>query len=220
MLSSLWSSRVEEASRAQMLLRDNEIPDWAFEQIAHLHIVQLEAGFLASLGSAVVERIYRYAAGHPHATVIVSIDDTRVFGFVMGVASQKGFYLHFVIRNVSLLAAAIAAQPSLIPRVLSGSRQAFGSARIDFPELLSIAVAPTVERQGIGTELLRAFSRYIAINAKAVFRVIAAETQANALTFYQKNGGKIIKEIDLGGLRSSVFEIPASDPPPMSGSNA
>lgn len=190
---------------------DSESPRDYFPQIAAIHIEQLKAGLLASFAPAALERLYRHAARDARCALIVATEDGRVTGFAMGSASPTRFYLGAIIRIWPWLALELIRRPQILKRAASLGQYALApkSAAGPEPELLSIAVTEDRQRSGVGDALLLHFRAALKSIGKDDFKVTASDTQQAAIRFYQRHGGVVISETDLGGLRSFTYRMPS-----------
>lgn len=174
-----------------------------FADIARLHATELSAGLLPLFGVQFLERMYRFASSHPGSLIIAAIENGSVAGFVMGSAAPSQFYAGLLLRTWPILIYTFARRPRAIIRALSLARyvsKASGGA-----ELLSIVVRSGHRGTGLATKLLHAFEHQLGACGITKFYVTAADTQPAALRFYQKTGGIIVAESDLGGLRTLTF---------------
>jgi ribosomal protein S18 acetylase RimI-like enzyme len=158
--------------------------------VAALHAGRIGEGFLVTLGPRFLRRLYRRIALSPDAVLLVADSDGRVVGFVAATTSTRRLYGQFLRHDA--VPAGIAAAPA----VLRAPRQVwetfrYGSADEDnlpAAEVLSIAVAPDAEGQGIGGALLGAAQKELAHLGAAEARVVTAVDNEAALAMYEHAG--------------------------------
>jgi ribosomal protein S18 acetylase RimI-like enzyme len=190
-------------------------------QVARLHIEAIHEGFLSSLGTAFLRRLYARLCRSRHGFLLVadgtSVGDDGVVGFVAGSTSLRDFYREFVWRDG--LAASLSSAPTLarsLRRVLETLRYGTGS---DSPaesdneaELLAIGVSQSARRLGTGGALARAFLETSARNAATTARVVVGSENAAAIALYEACGFRVAQELELhAGVRSLVMrtDVPA-----------
>jgi ribosomal protein S18 acetylase RimI-like enzyme len=169
-------------------LRDADVGD--APAVAALHAGRIGEGFLVSLGPRFLRRLYRRIALSPDAVLLVADSDGRVVGFVAATTSTRRLYGQFLRHDA--VPAGIAAAPA----VLRAPRQVwetfrYGSADEDnlpAAEVLSIAVAPDAEGQGIGGALLGAAQKELAHLGAAEARVVTTVDNEAALAMYEHAG--------------------------------
>jgi ribosomal protein S18 acetylase RimI-like enzyme len=191
-------------------------------QVARLHIEAIHEGFLSSLGTAFLRRLYARLCRSRHGFLLVadgtSVGDAdRVVGFVAGSTSLRDFYREFVWRDG--LAASLSSAPKLarsLPRVLETLRYGTGSdspaERHKEAELLAIGVSQSARRHGTGGALARAFLETSGRAAATTARVVVGSENAAAIALYQACGFRVAQELELhAGVRSLVMrtDLPA-----------
>jgi glycosyltransferase involved in cell wall biosynthesis/ribosomal protein S18 acetylase RimI-like enzyme len=174
--------------------------------LARMHSTAIDTGFLPTLGSRFMRRLYEALVSDPAAVVIVTDDAGAAVGFVAGVTDTGQFYRRFVRRHG--VAAGLAALPRLIrPSVL---RRAWETLRYegtdgDVPaELLSMAVDDAYRGRGIGYRLGVGFLEAMR-DAGPVKVVVGPENEA-AIGAYRKMGFADATTIEVhAGERSKVM---------------
>jgi glycosyltransferase involved in cell wall biosynthesis/ribosomal protein S18 acetylase RimI-like enzyme len=167
--------------------------------LAALHSEAIATGFLPSLGTGFMRRLYRAMIAWPEATVIVAAMGDDPVGYVAGVANTGQFYHHFLRRFG--LGAVLAALPRLVrPRNL---RRAVETLRYEAPELdadaelLAMAVTEDTRGQGVGSELGRRFLTAMADRGAGAVRVVVGEENAVAISAYRGMGFRDAAEIEV-----------------------
>lgn len=196
------SSGTDDPEKAMKVTRVTR--DFAhFSKIGRLHATELSAGLLPLFGVPFLTSMYRLASDYPGTTLIVAVDGQNVAGFVMGSEAPSRFYLGLLLRTWPRLAGTLLLKPRAIIRAFSLARHVIKPQ--NNAELLSIVVHPSYRNRGVAEALLHEFKNSLAASGVKSFCVIAADTQPAALRFYQKTGGVIVAESNLGGLRALTF---------------
>jgi len=158
--------------------------------VARLHASRIREGFLSSLGTPFLARLYRRVVASSDSFVLVAdTDEASTVGFVAGVADLGALYRRFLIRD-GLIAGARAAPRLLrsVPRVVETLRYPTGTAELPDAEILAVAVGTDAGGRGIGRALVGAaveeFRRAGITSAKVV---TTAENRA-ALAMYRACG--------------------------------
>jgi|SRR5262249_33985972 len=188
-------------------------PAHYFQEVAHLHETELQAGLLAKLGAPFLADFYDYLARDPGCVLLVALEGDMVIGFVSGTYDIGKFYQRFILRRGLKLAA------RMIPYLLSNrSLSTIASIRrymlsrdttqLPVSELTSLAVHPGTRRKGVGKMLFAALQEHFRSRGVEAFQVTAAVTQPAALRFYPTLGAKFVTKTQLGTLESFVFVCP------------
>ncbi len=163
--------------------------------VADLHVLAISEGFLASLGSGFLRRLYARISVSSHGFLIVATGDGGgVIGFVAGASSVGGLYREFLLRDGALAVAT--SLPHLIrsiPRVIETLRygtkddsvRASGGGEA---ELLSLAVAGSARKRGAGAALVKAFFTAAAGGGSTTARVVVGATNETAIRLYEGAG--------------------------------
>ncbi|TMI99060.1 MAG: GNAT family N-acetyltransferase [Bacillati bacterium ANGP1] len=196
-------------------------PAHYFQEMAHLHATELQAGLLAKFGVAFLADFYNYVAGDPGCVLLVALEGDKVIGFVSGTHDIGKFYHRFILRRGLKLAT------RLVPYLLS--RRALSSivslrryltsrntTHLPVSELTSLAVDVGAQRKGVGKALFAALQEHFRSEGIQAFQVTAAKTQVAALQFYPALGAKLVAKTQLGTLESFVFVCPTPRDPPGS----
>ena len=164
---------------------DRDIP-----HLARLHMEAIETGFLPSLGSGFMERLYAALLDWEDAVVLVADGAWRPVGFVAGAADTRAFFRHFLkTRGVgaALVAARRLARPSMVRRAWETLRYPSGDE--DVPaELLAMAVAPEARRRGLARRLGGRFLADVAGRGPERVKVVVGAQNAPAIAAYETMG--------------------------------
>jgi len=169
------------------------------ETIARLHARQITTGFLSTLGSGFLRRLYRRINRSPVAFVIVADNGRGVIGFVAGSTDMAGLYRSFLWRDGLFIAAPLAWRMiGSWRRALETGRHSGASAqRGRGSELLSIAVDPAWQGHGIGQMLVEAFLVSTRDRGQEAAHVVVGADNEPAIALYRRNGFNIVERFEL-----------------------
>jgi GNAT superfamily N-acetyltransferase len=163
-------------------------------EIVQVHLESFRAFFLTFLGPDFLSLLYLGIQGDPQGIVLVASCDGRIEGFVAGVEQQSGFYRRLIARDKWRFAfasvPALVRKPTLAPRLLRALRRPAEAQHASAQAcLMSLAVRPAAEGQGIGRRLVRAFCRELAgRGVSAVCLTTDRDQNERVNRFYQKLG--------------------------------
>ena len=175
--------------RAQRQTRPATLAD--ARAVAALHRERFPEGFLPSLGSRPLERLYRHVVQSANAFVLVSDDGGEVVGFVAVAEDTRLLYREFLRRDgftVALVAA---------PRVLRAPRKAWETVRygkrsnnagLPSAEILAVAVAERSRGTGVAPSLVAAALEELRRRRIGAVRVVTAPGNSRALRLYERAG--------------------------------
>ncbi len=168
-------------------------------EIVKVHLRSFPDFFLTFLGPRFLELLYHNIALDPEGILHIAEVDGTVAGFVAGVTNQDGFYRRLIQRQKwsfawTALGAALR-RPAIIPRLWRALRKP-GDATESTAEacLMSIAVSPEFQRQGIGKQLLEDFCRELAARGGSAV-CLTTDRDHNEATnhFYQRLNFKLVR---------------------------
>jgi ribosomal protein S18 acetylase RimI-like enzyme len=174
---------------------------------ARLHAGQISEGFLASLGTGFLTRLYRRVACSDGSFLLVADEDGDQVGFLAGTLDVGKLYKTFLVRDGAY--AAIVAAPRLLkawPRALEtlrhGGREksAGGSA-----ELLAIAVDPGRRGSRIGARLVERFLGEVRVGGTRTAHVVVGATNLPAIAVYERSGFEAAETFELHPGTKSVL---------------
>jgi ribosomal protein S18 acetylase RimI-like enzyme len=186
-------------------------------EVAQLHVEAIHEGFLSSLGTAFLRRLYARLARSRHGFLLVADataaePDNRVIGFVGGSTNLRAFYREFVWRDG--LAASLSSFSRLVrsaPRAIETLRYGNGAGPVAGDsgfeaELLAIGVSGSARRRGTGAALAQAFLEASAREGANSARVVVGSENAAAIALYERYGFAIARELELhAGSRSLIM---------------
>jgi glycosyltransferase involved in cell wall biosynthesis/ribosomal protein S18 acetylase RimI-like enzyme len=182
--------------------------------LARLHRDALPGAFLPTLGDRFLTRLYRALADDPQAVALVAEENGDLLGFAAGVVSARSFSRRFYRRHGALALAG--ALPGLVRsgaarRVLETARHTAGNSGLPDPELVSIAVAASARRRGVGRTLAGAVVAGLGELGADEMKVVVGADNAAGNGLYARLGFSRDARIALhDGVPSNVWLAPCS----------
>lgn len=172
--------------------------------IADLHATRIDEGFLTSLGTSFLRRLYARVLHSHDAFIVVDDLDGVTTGFAAGVADLGALYRRFIVRDG--LRAGFQAAPRLVknlPRVVETLRYPATTGDLPEAEVLAVAVAAERSGHGVGQALVRrAIDEFVSHGIKTAKVVTTADNLA-ALAMYRACGFVIADGVEVHAGRSS-----------------
>lgn len=164
-----------------------------YQQVARLHVENINQGFLATLGTGFVSLMYQAIDETPASVLLVEERDGRVVGFVAGGCGMGAIYKRMLRSpfrlGLALLPSLI--RPGRVLRILEILRYSRGHSlppNLPEAELLSIAVDASCRGQQIAERLYRRLEEHFRNVGILSFRIIVGEALAPAHRFYLRMG--------------------------------
>jgi GNAT superfamily N-acetyltransferase len=130
--------------------------------VVDVHLNTFQNFFLSLLGQAFLKELYTGIVASPSGMAFVFEKESYIYGFIAGTDSPEGFYKRLLRQRwwrfglASVLP--VLRNPKIIPRLLGAfSRGEQNDIHEDCALLMSIAVDPEFQGQGIGKLLIDAF---------------------------------------------------------------
>lgn len=169
--------------------------------VARLHMETIDTGFLSSLGVGFLRLLYRTLIKSDAGSVVVADADGVVVGFVAGTVDTGVFYREFIRRG--FLGATIRLLPALtrvstwrrIRETVRYGRSPEGTG-VD-AELLSMAVAPSARRLGLGSSLVAALQDWFEASGVVAAKVVVGAQNDSAISLYSRCGFDERREIQV-----------------------
>ncbi len=165
---------------------------------ALLHATSIVEGFLPTLGTGFLRRLYRTVARHPGSILLVAEQDGRPLGFLAGTEDVGVLYKEFSLRD-GLVAGLLAA-----PRLAASWRKVWETLRYpvaeaDYPraELLAMAVDPTARGRGVGRRLVEELLEELSRRGVRQARVMVASNNPRAIGLYEAAGFRPAARLEL-----------------------
>lgn len=170
-------------------MRQDDLPE-----VITVHLQSFPDFFLTFLGPKFLRLLYQHIMQAEDGIAFVACHYERLDGFVAGVLHQSGFYRQLAQQHQWAFARAslraVIKKPSIIPRLWRALRRSdeTRTAAADAC-LMSIAVRPESEGQGIGQQLVKAFCRALEQQkAPAVCLTTDHDHNERVNQFYQRLG--------------------------------
>lgn len=127
-----------------------------------IHLTSFRGFFLSFLGFPFLRELYMGILQDPTGIAFVNYNDKRIVGFIAGTSHPAGFYRRLLHQRWWRFGAAaipaILRNPLIVPRLLRAFRKPQESAsQPDAGTLMSIAVLPEAQGQGLGQALVKVF---------------------------------------------------------------
>lgn len=182
-----------------------------YHQMVRIHKEEIHEGFLTSLGSGFLLKLYGCLAASSKAVVFVAVRDGQVVGFICGSINTSEVYREFIGRS------GFAAGILLVPRLLSLSvfRKVIetllyparaSNQELPHSEILSFCVGRANQRQGIGKRLFCVLIDELRNHGVEQVKIVTGSSQIEAQQFYGSIGARRVAEIEVHkGSNSLVF---------------
>ena len=173
--------------------------------MASIHKAEIGKGFLSSLSPAFLQRFYIALVVSGASFCVVAKENNQVVGFASGVTNMNKFYkyflLHYFFQSFIIL----------LPKIFSSFKKILeamlypvkNEEYLPQAELLVIAITKEFQGKGVGGLMLSAFVLEMKKGNISIFKVVVGEELKQAITFYEKNNFKFIKNINIHGKASS-----------------
>jgi ribosomal protein S18 acetylase RimI-like enzyme len=168
--------------------------------VAGLHARRISEGFLPTLGSRFLARLYRRIVRSPLGCVFVVDDGGQVVAFAAGATDVSRLYREFVVRD------GIVAGITALPRLARSWRRVYETLRypatttaLPPAEVLAVATSENATGRGLGGATVRAVTDALAaLGASAVKVTVGADNDA-ALAMYRGCGFASAAQIRVHG---------------------
>jgi ribosomal protein S18 acetylase RimI-like enzyme len=167
--------------------------------VVKAHLASFPGFFLTFLGPAFLAEFYTGILTDPSGIAFVSEEDGQIAGFVAGTSQPAGFYMRLLRQRWWWFGLAsikpVLRNPRIVPRLLRALTMP-GQARSAEGEgtLMSIAVLPDKQGQGIGQALVRAFLSEAAQRGLAKVNLTTDQVNNDAANhFYQRLGFSCVR---------------------------
>lgn len=175
-------------------------------RIARLHHSAIETGFLSSLGTGFLNSLYKFIIRKE--IVLVCKEGDAVNGFVSFSHNSGKMMRKFLLNPMGVLSffLAILKRPVLIFPALETlmipvKNKSEGDKKqglyLPKAELLSISVDPGTQKKGVGTMLLSGLEKKLREVGVKEYKVVAGADLIAANRFYQKNGFRLVTQINV-----------------------
>ncbi len=158
-------------------------------RVAALHAGRITEGFLPTLGTGFLTRLYRRVLAAPEGIVLVAVERDGVVGFVAAATDLGSIYRSFLWRDG--VPAALTAAPRLVRswrRVVETLRYPARTEDLPDAEILAVAVDSRCAGRGLGRELVDAALAELAARGVTSVRVVAGADNRAALGLYHRCG--------------------------------
>ncbi len=185
------------------------------KDVVDIHLDSFKNFFLSSLGSEFLRLLYTTIMEDESGISIVYETEGKVSGFAVGTDLPNGFYKKLISKKIILfgLAALPAAikSPGIIPRLF---RSLQVPQQYQKPEkqanLMSLAVSPTAQNQGIGGALIKEFANQCYQRKVDIINLTTdAQNNDKVNNFYQNFGFVLSNEFTTAeGRKMNEYQMP------------
>lgn len=169
-------------------------------QIAKLHIMSFPGFFLSFLGEGFLRYLYKGFILHQDSGVLIAKENGSILGFLAYSTKLSEFY-SFLIKKYFFVFAwygllgAIRNPKSLFRIIRALTYPTNTKSNEEYIEISSIAVDPTIQTKGIGSQLISFLVKLFHDTKYSTIRLETdAENNEKVNRFYQANGFEIINE--------------------------
>jgi ribosomal protein S18 acetylase RimI-like enzyme len=198
-------------------LLDPAEPPATWGALAKLHASEIQGGFLTSLGTPVLARLYRAISRSPHAFVFVAEDAGQTVGFLCASTDTKRVYRRVVLTVWPTLLPVLARKLvrwSTVRRCWETLRYPGETADPNLPgaEILNFCVDGARQGRGIGRALFAAMQREYWRRGIRRIRIVTGAGQQSAIRFYDKMGAQPAGRLEVhANIESRVYVFTIQD---------
>lgn len=180
-----------------IILKTSGFTKEEIQQVARIHINEMDTGFLSSLGDRPTELVYSHASQSKLCILILAInpETNNVCGFVLGTLDTSSLYKQFL--RQKLFQSFICIAPKLISAYkIRGALESLAYPKktqfLNTPKAELLAVAVTKEHRGTGLarqlwgKLIESFKE----KGITEFKITTGDDLIPAHKFYEKMGAK------------------------------
>jgi ribosomal protein S18 acetylase RimI-like enzyme len=178
--------------------------------MADLHVARISEGFLPTLGTGFLTRLYARVVASPDAFAYVAVadDEARVDGFAACALDLRALYRSFLLRDGAV--AGVAAAPRLLRswrKVAETLRYPATTVELPDAEVLSVAVAADAAGHGAGASLVDAVTQELASRDVRAAKVVTGAANDAATRMYRKCGFEVAQRLQVHGGTESVVLV-------------
>lgn len=188
---------------SELTYKDSQFSSSEIAQVARLHQVGVNAGFLSSLGVSFLIKLYTTISSTDGGVLIVALKDDKVAGFVSGAVSIKPIYRRLLKTNFFSL-------PFILLPALLSFKNIKKIAELAFlpkreqeeisgtpAQLLSIVVDQNDRGEGIAQVLFERLISEFKNKSVASFKIVVGLELAHAEKFYARAGAIKAREVEV-----------------------
>lgn len=205
----------ERSIRIEKLSADTPV-HW-FYQIAEIHKSEIPGGFLSSLDTRFLVRMYQTFSSSKHAFLLAATSEDFVVGFICCSLQTKEAYRDFMLRSGAhsfFILIKHVFSLKMLARIIEVLAYPKRNASLDLPpsEILNFSVRHEFQRRGLGTALFAAAIEEYGQAEIDSIKIVVGANQSGAIKFYDSMHAIRKHEFCLHEKqRSYVFTFDASD---------
>jgi ribosomal protein S18 acetylase RimI-like enzyme len=183
------------------LLAAAEAPE-AFADLARLHAEEISSGFLTSLGTGLLARLYGAIGRSPDAFILTASANQHIVGFLCASTDTRRVYRYVLVHAWRHLLPALARHLlswRTLRRCWETLRYPARSPVPDLPgaEILNFCVTQKLQRSGVGRALFSAMEGEYRRRGVRCIRIVTGANQLSAIRFYEKLGAEPVGTIEV-----------------------
>jgi ribosomal protein S18 acetylase RimI-like enzyme len=192
-------------------------PYTIFKQVALIHEAEISEGFLSTLGTTFLARMYKSLALSPHSFLLIAQENENVVGFICG-----GFDTGKAMKQF-MFAQGLFVIFLILPKVLSIKSVKKIFETIFYPkkqldtvlpdaEILNFCVDRNAQRKGIGKMLFNALCERFRNAGVHAMKIVTGESQKKAQAFYESLSARKVAELEVHkGTKSYIYTFDLRD---------
>ncbi len=180
------------------------------QAVARLHQEGIPTGFLSSLGSSFLTELYASISQSSEGFGFVACENGDVVGFVAFTTNLRRLYRTVLwghgIKFIGILLPRLFSVKT-IKKIIQNIFYPGKTQKLNLPdaELLSIAVSAACRGKGLAGQLINYGFEECRRRGIPQVKVLVAEANQMANRLYQKNGFKLVTQVDSHGCISNIY---------------
>jgi len=180
------------------------------QTVARLHQEGIPTGFLSSLGTTFLTELYRSISQSSEGFGFVVCENEAVVGFVAFTTNLRRLYRTVLwghgIKLIRILLPRLFSAET-IKKIIQNIFYPGKTKKLNLPEaeFLSIAVSSSCRGKGLAGQLINYGFEECRRRGIPQVKVLVAEANQTANRLYQKNGFKLITQVDSHGCTSNIY---------------
>lgn len=175
------------------------------KEIVKIHKQEIAGGFLSSLPAKFLEKLYTCVIENDFC--VVAEDNGKVAGFIAGTSDIKKLYSNFIKKYFFVSVFLLLPRIFDIKKIFETLFYPKKENNLPQAELLTIAVKKEFQKQGLAGQMLELFVKEAGKRGLKNFKVLVGSSLLSAIKFYEKNGFKLQKEVQVHGKEKSLIYI-------------
>ena len=175
------------------------------KEITRIHKQEIASGFLSSLPLKFLEKTYFSVIENDFC--VTAKENNEIIGFIAGTANIENLYHYFFRKYFFISLFILAPKVFNFKKIFETIFYVRKKEELPSAELLTIAVKKDFRGQGISKKMLEFFISEMNKRGVKEFKVLVGGNLKPAISFYEKNNFKFLKEIEVHGKEKSRIYI-------------